>query len=171
MKSCRSVDDSYGEVWSAKWRAPCAVLGIQSDGNHITRIAFLPDEVKTSSPSDAISDRAIDELSLYFRDATFSFTVPILPQGTLFQQRVWQALREIPTGATLTYQTLADQLKSSPRAVGNACGANPIVIVIPCHRVVARHGLGGFMHTREGDPLHIKRFLLGHESALPEGVR
>lgn len=155
------------EPWSAKWRTPFAVLGIRSDDRHITDIAFLPLKEKEAAPSDALSERAIHELNRYLDDPQFVFTVPILPHGTLFQQRVWKALQAIPAGNTQTYGALAKALKSAPRAVGGACGANPVVLVIPCHRVVAQHSLGGFMHTKDSGPLSIKRWLLKHENALP----
>ena len=76
---------------------------------------------------------------------------------------MWQALSNIPSGQTRYYSELAAQLQSSPRAVGGACGANPIALVVPCHRVLAKSGLGGFMHQRSGQALDIKRWLLTHE--------
>ncbi|MBU3737317.1 MAG: MGMT family protein, partial [Methylobacterium sp.] len=73
------------------------------------------------------------------------------------------ALRSIPAGRTLTYGELAASLGSGARAVANACGANPVPLVIPCHRVVARDGLGGFMQGRASAALQIKQWLLQHE--------
>jgi methylated-DNA-[protein]-cysteine S-methyltransferase len=80
---------------------------------------------------------------------------------------VWQALRRIPGGSTQSYGELARQLHTAPRAVGQACGANPIPVIIPCHRVLARNGLGGFMSSAGGDSLAIKRWLLEHERRRP----
>ena len=85
--------------------------------------------------------------------------------GTPFRQRVWQAIHAIPSGRTLTYGELARKLNSAPRAVGGACGDNRIPLVIPCHRVVASGGIGGFMHASGGDPIAIKQWLLRHERA------
>ncbi len=97
---------------------------------------------------------------------TFQFDVldllSHLNQGTTFQQTVWQAISNIPLGSTISYQALAKKLGSGPRAVANACGANPLPLLIPCHRVVASHGLGGFMQGR-ADGLAIKQWLLDHE--------
>ncbi len=82
--------------------------------------------------------------------------------GTPYQKRVWAAIAAIPTGTTATYSQLAEQIQSCPRALANACGANRIPILIPCHRVVAKSGLGGFMRSHpEGS--RIKRWLLNHE--------
>jgi methylated-DNA-[protein]-cysteine S-methyltransferase len=78
---------------------------------------------------------------------------------------VWQVIYSIPCGNTLTYLDVARQLKSAPRPVGGACGANRIPLVIPCHRVVASHGIGGFMNARGGEPLEVKKWLLRHEGA------
>jgi len=79
---------------------------------------------------------------------------------------VWQTIQTIPSGKTSSYAEIAAQLHSAPRAVGRACGANRIPIVIPCHRVIAKNGgLGGFMNASDGNPLEIKRWLLRHESA------
>ena len=84
-------------------------------------------------------------------------------QGTPFQKKVWLALQKIPAGQVMTYGELAKQLKTSARAVGNACRANPMPLVIPCHRVVAKSGLGGFSGSQEGAPIKIKKWLLEHE--------
>jgi methylated-DNA-[protein]-cysteine S-methyltransferase len=87
----------------------------------------------------------------------------VAPAGTPFQRRVWQRLSAIPAGETLTYGALARELGTSARAVGGACRTNPIPLVIPCHRVVATNGLGGYSGERGGDWLAKKRWLLAHE--------
>ena len=92
-----------------------------------------------------------------------SFDLPFVPSGTPFQLRVWHALMNIPAGQSTTYGALAKQLGTAARAVGQACGSNPLPILIPCHRVVAAHGLGGFMHASSGAPLDVKSWLLAHE--------
>ena len=85
--------------------------------------------------------------------------------GTQFQQRVWRAIYAIPFGETLSYGQLADQISSGPRAVANACGANPYPIIIPCHRVVAKAGIGGFMQGKKNG-LSVKQWLLKHEGVV-----
>ncbi|MFO7542412.1 MAG: methylated-DNA--[protein]-cysteine S-methyltransferase, partial [Thiobacillus sp.] len=96
-------------------------------------------------------------------DPAHSFDLPFSPLGTPFQKKVWRALTHIPAGHPATYGALAKQLGTAARAVGQACGSNPLPILIPCHRVVAASGLGGFMHASTGRPLDIKTWLLAHE--------
>ena len=86
--------------------------------------------------------------------------------GTPFQRRVWQVLQKIPSGSTMTYGEVAQQIGSGARAVGNACRANPCPLIVPCHRVVGVDGLGGFSGERGGEKLEIKRWLLQHEGVL-----
>ncbi len=105
------------------------------------------------------------QLRAYFADGAALFEVPMELRGTPFQQRVWAAIRAIPAGTTRTYADLARDLGSAPRAVGQACRANPCPIVVPCHRVVAARGLGGFAGERSGHKLALKRQLLRHEGA------
>jgi len=93
--------------------------------------------------------------------------VPLKLNGTKHQIDVWEAMRKIPAGKTMTYGELAEVIGSSPRAVGTACGQNPIPVIVPCHRIVAAHGgLGGFMGGKLENPLVIKQWLLKHEGAL-----
>ena len=97
----------------------------------------------------------VRQLERYLADPHFRFTLPLAPVGTPFRQRVWQALAGIPVGESRTYGELARLLHTAPRAVGGACGANTIALVIPCHRVVGSQGsLGGFMGKAvpSGDP-------------------
>ena len=89
--------------------------------------------------------------------------LPIDFDGTLYQQRVWAELQHIPAGKTVPYGLISDTLKSSPRAVAAACKANPVVLAVPCHRVVSKSGIGGFMGMIKGDAIDIKKWLINHE--------
>lgn len=102
----------------------------------------------------------------YFKNADSDITIDILVNGTDFQKSVWDAISSIEKGDTCTYSDIAEQLASSPRAVGNACRANPVPIVVPCHRVVAKSGLGGFAGKRKGINIDSKTWLLNHEHAV-----
>ena len=114
---------------------------------------------------NALAARVCRQVERYLDDPEILFDLPLACAGTDFQQRVWRVLCTIPSGTTLTYLDVARRLKSAPRPVGGACGANPIPLVIPCHRVVASSGIGGFMNARGGQPIEIKKWLLRHEHA------
>jgi methylated-DNA-[protein]-cysteine S-methyltransferase len=121
----------------------------------------------SSAPSH-LSKLIHSELSAYFNSLQNRFHLPLKPQGSAFQQTVWNALLVIPLGRTLTYGELAHQVQSSPRAVGQACKKNPLALFIPCHRVVGKDNLGGYM----GDPerVRFKEALLQHEAFQLQGT-
>lgn len=136
-------------------------LGLRIENGCLTAIEYLRLE---ALPRCEASHRNIcDALERYFSGEPELFDLPLCPEGTPFQQRVWQRLQRIPPGRVLTYGELARELNSSPRAVAGACRRNPIPVVVPCHRVVAASGPGGYMGQSEGRPLAIKQWLLQHE--------
>ena len=150
--------------YAARLDAPFAVLGIRTSGGVVTGIEYLPKDERAKAPANALAERACRQLQRYFADPEFRFALPLAPAGTAFRRKVWDALAGIPVGESRTYGEVARRLHTAPRAVGGACGANPIALVIPCHRVVGSQGsLGGFMGTTDGDPIAIKRWLLTHE--------
>ena len=150
-------------TYAAKFAAPFAVLGVRVEGEVLTGIDFLPRSEKLLAPREAFALRVGEQLQAYLNDPDFMFDLPMRLNGTVHQSRVWDVMTRIPCGSVLTYGDIADKLGSSPRAVGRACGDNPIPIIIPCHRVVAKNGAGGFMHQSGGDALSIKHWLLRHE--------
>jgi len=154
------------ELYQAKMQIPCAVLGLRTQADQVVGVTYLPRSVGTLRPRDRFTREVCAQIAAYVRDADFAFDLPLGFSGTPHQSKVWQALLRIPRGETRTYGELAQQLNSSPRAVGGACGDNPIPLFIPCHRVVAKNGPGGFMHHASGDPLAIKAWLLRHEGWL-----
>lgn len=155
---------SSAPAWSAKLKTPFGVLGIATQGGAVTRVAYLPAGERAQAPQDAVAARTAREVERYLADPGFRFTVPVAPRGTPFQRRVWAAISAIPPGESRTYGEIARKLVTAPRAVGQACGANPIALIIPCHRVVGGAGaLGGFMNAGAGAPVDVKRWLLEHE--------
>jgi methylated-DNA-[protein]-cysteine S-methyltransferase len=143
--------------------APFGRVGFMLEGDAITDISFLDKNASLSPPRSAQARKVSRVLRSYFGNPRYSVRLPLKLDGTPFQQRVWRALQRIPAGQTLSYGVLAKKLDTSARAVGNACRANPIPIIIPCHRVVAANGMGGFMGKRSGSPLNLKHWLLAHE--------
>ncbi len=109
---------------------------------------------------------AARQIERYRDDPDADFDLPLDVRGTPFQAKVWRALSRIPRGETRTYGAIAKALGSAARAVGQACGENRFPVVIPCHRVVAASGLGGFAHARGGYLMDAKRWLLRHERAI-----
>jgi methylated-DNA-[protein]-cysteine S-methyltransferase len=152
-----------GMDYQAKLTVPFGVLGIRCDGHALLGIDFLTAKEKPQRPTCALATTICDQLLRYMENPDASFTVPLAPNGTPHQQKVWRAMCDIPRGKTRSYGELAKELKSGAQAVGQACGANPIPIIIPCHRVVGKSGLGGFMRHASGVSLDIKRWLLAHE--------
>ena len=149
--------------YQAKLSAPFGVLGIRCSKDVLTGIDFLPVSEKPQQPANTFAATVCEQLLRYFEDPCTPFTVPLGLQGTPHQQKVWRSMLTIPCGQTRSYGELATELKSAAQAVGQACGANPIPIIVPCHRVVGKAGLGGFMRHANGNPLDIKRWLLAHE--------
>ena len=143
--------------------APFGRLGFRLSDGRLREIDFLSADVALVRPRTAAARAVARALQSYFKHPKRALRVPLALEGTEFQQRVWRALTRIPPGKVRQYGELAAALKSSPRAVGNACRANPIPIVVPCHRVVARAGVGGFMGREAGKAIRLKQWLLAHE--------
>lgn len=150
-------------TYQAHIPTPFAVLGICCTNDTITGIDFLPLNTPLGAPQNAMAQKLHEAIQHYLQDPAQLDDLPLALTGTPFQQAVWQAIRRIPPGQTLTYTELAQQVGSGARAVANACGANPVPLFVPCHRVVAANGLGGFMKGRKSNSLDIKRWLLAHE--------
>lgn len=140
-------------------------VGVRSEAGLIREIVYLPPSFHEKAASDAVAERAAQQLARYLADPDYRFDLPLAPVGTAFQQKVWAAISAIPRGEVLTYGEIARRIRSAPRAVGQACGANWFPLVIPCHRVTAAGGLGGFAHSDDeaGFHLGVKRWLLAHE--------
>ncbi len=150
---------------SARIKAPFATLGVICSDTHLLAIHFLPASVSAKSPTlNTVAHLVTVQLMIYLDKPTYKFDLPIKLSGSKHQLDVWHAMQKIPAGQTRTYGELALAINSSPRAVGTACGKNPLPIVVPCHRITAVNGLGGFMGGKRDDPLAIKRWLLAHES-------
>jgi len=105
---------------------------------------WVPDDIPGRPEPTALLRAAVDQLNDYFDATRGDFDLPLAPRGTPFQQSVWRAMCAIPAGQTRTYGELARDLTSAAQPVGTACGANPIPIIIPCHRIVAANGMGGY---------------------------
>jgi methylated-DNA-[protein]-cysteine S-methyltransferase len=138
---------------------PLGEVTISEDGGAIVALDWGRGRDQEATP---LLREACDQLQDYFDGKRMSFNLPLAPEGSDYQKRVWAALCAIPPGETRSYADIARAIGSAPRAVGGANGANPIPLFIPCHRVIAADGsLGGYSG---GDGPATKRYLLDHES-------
>ena len=139
--------------------SPIGPLTIDEHDDAIVAIRWADAPAGNGSPLLAEAAR---QLGAYFAGKLRDFDLPLAAHGSPFESRVWAAMQQIPYGETRCYGDLAAAVGSAPRAVGRACGTNPIPIVIPCHRVLAKAGFGGY--SGEGG-LATKRRLLAIEGA------
>jgi methylated-DNA-[protein]-cysteine S-methyltransferase len=147
----------------AKLETPFALIGIRTEGAVLAEIVYLPRSAGALAPANALAERACAQIEKYTADPGYRFRLPLKQVGSAFQRRVWGQIAAIPCGETRTYGDIARALRSAPRAVGQACGTNYFPLVIPCHRVVAAGGMGGFAHASSGYLIEVKRRLLLHE--------
>lgn len=145
--------------------APFGPVGIRTESGFLKELVYLPASYALCDPQTAIAKKVARQLQCYFDDARYQFNLPMMAQGTVHQKKVWKAISSIPLGQVVTYGQIARHIASAPRAVGQACGANFYPLIIPCHRVTASNGLGGFGNQNDaaGYHLQIKRWLLRHE--------
>jgi methylated-DNA-[protein]-cysteine S-methyltransferase len=153
-------------VFDAVVEFPAMHVGVRTAGERVAEICYVPTSVALLRPQNRLAERAVRQFERYLADPDFAFDLPLAEVGKPFQRKVWGAICRIERGRTLTYGQVARAVRSAPRAVGQACGANWFPLVIPCHRVVGSAGLGGFGHHGEGFHLEIKRWLLRHEQAI-----
>ncbi|HJV74752.1 MAG TPA: methylated-DNA--[protein]-cysteine S-methyltransferase [Noviherbaspirillum sp.] len=159
------------QLFSAIVETPFGAIGIRTQPGVIHELVYLPRHFHEKAPEDKLSEQAARQVERYLKEPDFRFDLPLALVGTAFQRRVWGVISSIPRGDVLTYGQVAKMIQSAPRAVGQACGANWFPLVIPCHRVTASGGLGGFSNHDDETGFHVgvKRWLLAHEGV--EGYR
>lgn len=151
--------------------SPIGTLTVSIQGKTVIGINLGMDSRKAvpeclqaiDNPTSSFGQQVAMQLKSYFASSAADFSLELCLSGTPFQRAVWQQIRGIKYGETRSYSDIAGRLGSSARAVGNACRANPVPIIIPCHRVVAKSGLGGFAGQRQGSNIDAKTWLLQHE--------
>ena len=152
--------------FQAVMNVPFGQVGISMQEGSLIGVDYLEAETAPYTDQTPGIRHVLQSIESYLSDPTHRFEMEIDLTGTDFQKRVWQELQAIPAGEAMTYGELAKKIGSGARAVGNACRANPCPLIVPCHRVVAANGLGGFAGQRSGRKLEIKRWLLHHEGRL-----
>ena len=155
------------DLFSAIVAAPFGAVGIRTEAGSVRELVYLPPHFAEKDARDAAAELAAQQVTQYLVDPDFVFSLPLMEAGSAYQQRVWAAVSAIARGTVRTYGQVARDIGSAPRAVGQACGANWFPLVIPCHRVTAAGGLGGFANhdDEHGFHLSVKRWLLRHEGA------
>ncbi len=161
----RASNPRPSTLFSAIVSAPFGAVGIRTEPGIVREMVYLPPSFHEQPPGDPLAERAARQIEHYFADPDYRFALPLAQVGTAFQRKVWSVIAAIPRGEVLTYGAVAKRIQSAPRAVGQACGANWHPIVIPCHRVTASGGLGGFSNHDDETGFHlgVKRWLLAHE--------
>jgi methylated-DNA-[protein]-cysteine S-methyltransferase len=156
------VDNCQGDEEIEHLHTPVCSIKIHRRQDVITHIDWnFSQDANTTKNND---QQTID----FWPEPKKTINLKLLKQGTEHQNKVWAELLKIPLGSTLTYSALAKKIGSAARAVGNACRNNPYTLLIPCHRVVAVNGLGGYSGQRHGDYILIKEKLLAYEATLTE---
>jgi methylated-DNA-[protein]-cysteine S-methyltransferase len=138
-------------------------VAVKTRDEKLVEIRYLPLGSEKIAPKNPLAKKAAEQLERYRGNPDTVFDLPLLIEGSPLQRGVWDAMCAIPRGRTRTYGELARELGADARAIGQCCGDNRLPIVIPCHRVVAADGIGGFSHTSEGYLIEVKRWLLAHE--------
>jgi methylated-DNA-[protein]-cysteine S-methyltransferase len=161
-----SWDGAVHAAWDAVLALPFGRLGVRCSAAQLLELAYLPaaTPARAAGGERAALVRELQaQLLAYCADPDHRFSLPLAERGSDFQRRVWQLMGEIARGSVLRYGDAARRLGSAARAVGGACRANPFAPIVPCHRIVAAAGLGGFAGSRGDDALAIKAWLLRHE--------
>jgi methylated-DNA-[protein]-cysteine S-methyltransferase len=143
---------------------PKMKVGVRTADGRVAEIRYLPPATATMEPRNALAQKAKRQLERYRENPDAAFDLPVVVEGSALERAVWDAMCAIPRGRTRTYGELARELGADARAIGQACGENRLPLVIPCHRIVAADGLGGFAHATSGYLLEVKRWLLMHEA-------
>ena len=144
--------------------SPVGVLEVVTSDGAITALNWSGRNACATAPASNLLAEAAGQLDAYFAGHLKSFDLPLAPAGSDFQKNVWREMLAIPYGETRTYGEIAKTLTSAAQAVGNACGANPIPVIIPCHRILATGGPGGYSGA---GGLETKRKLLDLEGYQP----
>ncbi|WP_417678652.1 methylated-DNA--[protein]-cysteine S-methyltransferase [Roseibium sp.] len=125
----------------ASLQTPVGPLAVTVEGEAVTRLTW---DSRTEDAPCALLDEALTQLRAYFDGRLKTFDLPLAPKGNDLHQAVFKAMLDIPYGQTRTYGDVAKELGTFGQPVGQACGANPIPVIIPCHRILAATGLGGY---------------------------
>ena len=157
------MNKTGADIFDAIVPAPFGGIGIRIDDGQLRELVYLPPEYNAKPAPDTLTKKIYKQVAAYLKDPDYEFDLDLPEVGTEHQRKVWKIINGIPRGKVLTYAEVARRIGSAPRAVGQACGANWYPLVIPCHRVTATGGIGGFARHDSGFHQSVKRWLLQHE--------
>ncbi|MGB5396037.1 MAG: methylated-DNA--[protein]-cysteine S-methyltransferase [Gammaproteobacteria bacterium] len=149
--------------YQASVKTPFAHMALVLNADELVAIDFLQQDKSEIAPTSSAAKKIVRQINAYCKHNAGDFDVKLDLHGTDFQKKVWRELLKVPFGTVKTYGELAKKLKTSARAVGNACRRNPVPLIVPCHRIVSASGIGGYAGTTSGAVHSIKRELLDHE--------
>jgi len=162
------VDNKFDAIIASPLPLPLCRVAIRVSDDSLQQLDFVSQRYPLKPATKPYAKHVVAQLRHYFSDAAFQFSVQLDSLGTDFQKRVWEQLQRCPSGRVWSYSELAGRINSGPRAVGGACRCNPIPLIVPCHRIVAKHGIGGYAGKTAGSMLKIKHWLLQHEMGRHE---
>jgi methylated-DNA-[protein]-cysteine S-methyltransferase len=151
------------DLFSSIVKAPFGAIGIRVEREQLRELTYLPPHYEAKTGLDPTSKKIAKQVLAYLKNPDHEFDIHLPIIGTDHQRKVWSIINAIPRGTVLTYAQVAKRIGSAPRAVGQACGANWYPLIIPCHRVTATGGIGGFARHDGGFHQNVKRWLLRHE--------
>lgn len=158
----KAEPELFGPMYVASLGTPVGRLFVESDGERITRVTFDAPGRGRGGRQPGVLKEAVLQLHAYFQGRRRKFDLPLYRVGSPNRQRVWQALAAVPFGQAITYEALARQAGGNARSAGSACVVNPLLILVPCHRVIGKNGLlAGY-----AGGLWRKKWLLEHEGVL-----
>ena len=151
------------DSWQFSLETQVGWLRVKGNQYFVTSSQFVFEQPPADSGQGVVRDKVYRQLQNYLEGQITAFDVPLMTRGSEFQQKVWSELENIPAGETRTYGEIARKIGSSPRAIGGACRRNPVVVLVPCHRVVSSSGAGGYAGDTQGNNMQVKLWLLEHE--------
>ncbi|HEY0977350.1 MAG TPA: methylated-DNA--[protein]-cysteine S-methyltransferase [Flavobacteriales bacterium] len=153
----------FGPMHVGQLECPLGRIFVECDGERITRISFRNPGRGRGGRMPRMLQEALFQLDAYFAGRRKKFDLPLYRVGSAYRRAVWEQLDRIPHGSAITYEELASSVGGNARSVGSACTVNPLLIVVPCHRVVGKSGL---LMGWAGE-IWRKKWLLQHEGVLP----
>jgi methylated-DNA-[protein]-cysteine S-methyltransferase len=152
----------FGPMYVASVASPIGKVYVECDGERITRVSFEGLGRGKGGKQPKVLKEAVTQLQAYFAGRRKKFDLPLYQVGSAYRKKLWQHLEKIPFGKALTYEQLAEKVGGNARSTGKACGDNPLLIIVPCHRVVGKNGLlAGY-----AGEIWRKKWLLEHEGVL-----